>query len=611
MNRKARGIQKDGRLYDCMFELPPGIDETVKTGAKLDDTIAMLPLKVREYSFQANRIAAALQDMDGNVRRTCENIWKFLYRHIAYKPDQKGKEQVRSVWRLWSDKLGDCDCFSFFTSCVLSVLKIPHTFRVTEYSPPDYEKGTGGYQHIYVVVPDKGKEITIDAVLPEFDNEYPYLNKIDQKMDLQFLNGIDPEMLARNGGMSVDAEDLLSCQLPSNDESVGALKNFFQKAKDKVQNVTQHIKQDVKNVTQNIKQDVKKATTGVRQAVKKAGTVVSKGVHVINRINPATAALRLGILASMKLNLFGVAGQLRYAYLTDADAEKRGVNMKRFDRYKKVRTKLEKIFFNAGGKPENLKESILTGKGNQDKGVALSGFSLSGLGFSNSSSVRDIIGGEMFADEIPQDGLNGLGEPITAATVTAASGLLATIAGILKNIGNLFQKGEPGPDKDMDALDKQAGENTSPTEESGADSNSDGGADNGSDDYSNERSDESTTSDDSSSDSSSTDSGDNNTQSGGDGSTPDTGASTFFDKAKDWVVKNKTPLIVTGISAAAAIAGFVIFRKFKGKKKKKGERAETTQGVPRGTSSPHKHKSKYGGSKNDKILRDLRLSRLK
>jgi hypothetical protein len=314
------------------------------------------------------------------------------------------------------------------------------------------------------------------------------------------------------------------------------------------------------------------------------------------------------MLAAMKLNLFGVAGQLRYAYLSDAEAQKRGLNMKRFARYKKVREKIEKIFFNAGGKPENLKDSILTGKGNQDKAVTLSGFPLRGLGYNNSSSVRDIIGADMYHDEITGDTMNGLGEPITAATVAAASGILATIAGILKNIGDLFKGGEPGPDADLDQLDQQAGSSSAPTEDSSTDESTDSSTE--------RQSTDSTGTDSTSTDSTSTDStgtgdgGGDGSQSGSGDSPPGPSTGTFLDNAKAWVVKNKTPLIATGIAVGVGVTAYVLYRKFGGKKKAKGERAETTQGVPRGARS-HKTKGKSGGGKNNKILRDLRLSRLK
>ena len=582
MERKARGVKEDGAAYNCLFDPASGINESIKKSAVLDDTVAMLPEKVKEYKHQAQRIAIALCDIDKKVSKTCYNIWKFLTNNIAYQPDQKGKEQVRSVRRLWSDRIGDCDCFSFFTSCVLSVLRIPHSFRIAS-----YDQVSGSFGHVYIVVPDNGKEIIIDAVLPEFNREHPYVKIKDKEMDLEFLDGIDPELFSRNGGMSIDAEDLLSYQLPSNDESVGALKDFFNRTKEKIQSVKQDIKKDVKKVEQNIKTDVKKVGKGI-----------SKGIHVINRINPVTTALRLGLLAGMKLNLFGVAGQLRYAYLPDADAQKRGVNMARFDRFKKVRTKLEKIFFNAGGKPENLKEAILSGKGNQDKAVALSGYALSGLGFTNESPIEKIIGTQLYADETPPESLDGLGVVATAAVTAAASGILATIAGIIKNIGKLFEKGDPGSDKGLDALDQQAGDGST-TDESAPDANSD------ENNSTTRQGDAGSSTDATSTDNTTTDNTSTDNSGGDPAPTPST-----FDKVKDWVVTNKTPLIITASALAVGVTGFILYRKYAGKKKTKseGNRASEMKGVPH---SAHQKKSVKGRKSNESILRDLRLSRMK
>ena len=95
---------------------------------------------------------------------------------------------------------------------------------------------------------------------------------------------------------------------------------------------------------------------------------IHKALHVTNRVNPATALIRSGVLISMKLNLFKVAQRLKFAYLTDEQARQKEVDMSKFDRLKKVKEKLEKIFYDAGGKPENLKKAILTGKGNKNLG---------------------------------------------------------------------------------------------------------------------------------------------------------------------------------------------------------------------------------------------------
>ncbi len=581
MERKEREIREDGSGYDCLFEPASGINESIKKQASLDDTIEMLPVKVKEYKYQAKQIAMALKNIDGKISDTCYNIWRFLTNHIAYKPDQKGKEQVRSVRRLWSDKLGDCDCFSFFTSCVLSVLRIPHTFRIAS-----YDKVSGTFGHVYVVVPYNGKEITIDAVLPDFNREHPYVKIRDINMDLGFLDGIDQEPIAQNERMSYDGQDLLSCQLPkpNADGSLGSVQDIFSNTTEKIKDTTQNIKSDIHNATQNVKEDVKKT-----------GKVMDQGVHAINRINPTTAALRLGLLAGMKLNLFGVAGQLRFAYLSDDEAQKRGVNQKRFDRYKKTRERFEKIFFNAGGKPENLKEAILSGKGNQDKAVTLSDYSLSGLEFTGNNSVREIVGENLYTDEIdtePQ--LNGLGVVQTAAAVTAASGILATMAGILKNIGGLFEKGEPGADQGFDRIDEQAGKST-PSDEASTG--------NGSSERANK-----------SADSGGTDGG--NGQPDPKGTPPPKDSpptdESWTDKVKSFVDKNKTQLIVAGV-AVASLIGLWAYRKFSGKSKSKneGQRAESVDGVTRGSRGEKTPAEKRRENRNKKILDELRLSRMK
>lgn len=170
----------------------------------------------------------------------------------------------------------------------------------------------------------------------------------------------------------------------------------------------------------------------------KIGKVMAKGLNIVNKINPATTLLRVGLLASMKLNLMHVAEKLKYAYLSDAEAQKRGLNMSRYQQYKKVLEKIQKIFYGAGGNPENLRSAILTGKGNPNKEV-------SGLGdISSNSPLTVILGEEMYNTEVQTEGMQGLGEPATATAIASASATVALIAGILKNIGDIKEKILPG-----------------------------------------------------------------------------------------------------------------------------------------------------------------------
>ncbi|MCU0435927.1 MAG: hypothetical protein MUC87_20890 [Bacteroidia bacterium] len=491
MKRDWEGILENGDRYNRYFQTPPGVDETVKVNAKLDDTLAMFPVKVKEFYFQAEAIAKkVLADPQGNVLKTCFNIWNFLTKHLAYVPDEDGKEQVRSTWRLWADRKGDCDCYSFFTSCVLTQLRIPHFFRITEYDPDD------GFQHIYVVVPQKGqKDIVIDAVLKYFNYEVPYTKKIDQDMNLNFLNGVPGAKQYTNRVTAQDIQELKELVLFQNPayferkvreglpeselndlikylpedylqslNGVGdKIRNVFQSVKDKVQNTVNTVKDKVQQTANIVKDKVQNAGDKIQDAGRKVISAAKTAAHKINRVNPATTAIRLGVLQGLKLNVFQISEKLRYAYLSNEAARKLGVNEKRFSRYQKTRERLEKYFYTIGGDVANLKEAILTGRGNMDKAVSLNGFAEPRYVPGTYSPITEIIGRDMYDSEVPAQApeLAGLGIVETAAAAAAGSSILAIIAGILKNIGPLMEKGEPGADAEMDALDKAEADATS------------------------------------------------------------------------------------------------------------------------------------------------------
>jgi hypothetical protein len=567
MQRKARGVRLDGSLYDCLFDPAMGKTEVVKKGASLSDTLHLFPEYVPRYAYQAERLAAKVSDMEGDVYKTCQNIWFFLVNYIAYEPDKPGIEQIRSTNRLWADKLGDCDCFAFTTSCVLHLLKIKHKLRITQYNEKD------GFQHIYVVVSHRGKEIIIDACLERFNIEVPYINKTEVEMDLHFLNGIDPDSIARNGG-SVDAQDLLANGLFSNE--MGSIKSFIQNAGSKAKQGAQNFKQNTK------------------QTAQKAGAMVKKSLHIVNRGNPATTALRLGVLAGMKTNMFGIASNMRYAYLSDQEAQRRGLNMKRFSRMKRLREKLEKIFFSAGGKPENLKEAILTGKGNQNREVALNGYGQFLGNVTEEMQLKEILGEDMFYDE-KADSLNGLNGGLgiaTAAVVTAASGILATVAGIIKNIGDIKQGGEPGNDQAMEELESQdAGASNTPAEKQTEDSTVDDTASSG--EYQAQT--RSSEPDDTTPD--------QNMPAADGGTAPPAAEKGWGDRMKEFWDKNKTPILVVGGTLVAA--GVVwLATKYMGGQKSKGKKANTLDGAPKYKS---KGKKMYAGSKT---LRKLKMKPL-
>lgn len=150
----------------------------------------------------------------------------------------------------------------------------------------------------------------------------------------------------------------------------------------------------------------------------KGAGVTEKISDFTNRyINPATILIRNGIIASMKLNVMGVAKKLRWAYLSDAEVTSRKINRSELAKIKSKAKELQNIVVNQGGKAENLREAILTGKGNEDGKVPKG---------SNSLGYPGYIGN------------NGLGAAETAAAITAAAGVVSAIALALKNITALF-----------------------------------------------------------------------------------------------------------------------------------------------------------------------------
>lgn len=399
----------DGKGVDHLFPRAVLNERTINKNADVSHTVAFIPKVVHQTLTHTSRIAALLKGKD--LEDTCRNIWEFVYRHIAYKKDDAGYEQVRSPARAWHDRFRgvDCDDYTTFISSVLTNLKINHTLRIAKYGKPYF-------QHIYPIVPDGyGGYYALDCVVETFNYEAPYTENKDYPMELQYLEGLD------------DAPPIYGYDDAAGLAELGAILKKRAQGGGKPPQKKPLLK----------KPELKKTVAKVKATVK-------KGVHAVNRVNPATVLLRNGVLASMKLNLMGVAGKLKYSYLSDAQAQQKGLDMNRFKKLKEVRTKLEKIFHGAGGKPENLKKAILTGKGNNDKAVPVNGlYGFEEIGYYDTNTpLSQLLGPDVYYSENVEgmEGFGQLGEPVTASTIAAASGVIGSIAVLLKSIGDFLPK---------------------------------------------------------------------------------------------------------------------------------------------------------------------------
>ncbi len=436
--RKHRNI-KSGMQYDHLFPKANVDTHTVQKNAGVGDTVAFIPQVVHKTLNHTKGVANVLRGR--NDYETCRNIWHFVYNHIAYRKDKDGYEQIRSPARSWHDRRSgvDCDCYTTFISSILTNLGIRHKLRITKYSR-DY------FQHIYpIALLPNSKQVILDCVTDKFDYEVPYSEKKDYPMDLQYLNGLDN---IGNDNYLLDGSDEMA--------ELGQL--FGKKNKKKGGGFFKKIGKGLKKL------DLKKV------------------LNVVNKLNPATVALRNGVLASMKLNIGNIAKRLRWSYMTAEQAKAKGVDLDRWKRLVQAREKLEKIFYGAGGKTANFKKAIIQGKGNKDHAVhGLEGFGslhehrdgyhhygmnhkhgmhphhgLSPMhphhpinSINKHTPLRQLLGDELFFSENDVNSLGELGEPVSMAMITAASGVIAAIASTLKKIGDIFH-GKGAGSKDFD-----------------------------------------------------------------------------------------------------------------------------------------------------------------
>jgi hypothetical protein len=191
----------------------------------------------------------------------------------------------------------------------------------------------------------------------------------------------------------------------------------------------------------SLKRIGKKVGTGIKKGAKTAGKVAKKAVKAIVRFNPLSIAIRNGLLAALRLNMFGIAKKLQYAYLPDNMAAKHNIDPQKLADLKKRHAKVRKLFEGLQGKENNLRSAILKGAKQKSPDFSLTG-------------TQGLIAGLRGLGAIGELALLGnLGEPATAASVTAAAGVLAKIKSWLKPVASIFNKA-----KEKIVARKQAGQ---------------------------------------------------------------------------------------------------------------------------------------------------------
>lgn len=429
---------KDGSKFDRFFQKPKGKNILIKKRASLEDTIRLMKKVIPQTLHHTKAIAEHLKT--NNVRETLKKVWDFTFHHLQYEKDEEGKEQVRSPARTWYNrKQGvDCDCMSEFIGSILTNLNIPYALRITKYIKENGEEGE--FEHVYPIAYHNNQVIIMDTVVHQFNYEVPYSSKKDITMELEYLNGVPQN--------SFDIEAALE-EIIDNDYPADAEGLLFT--------------EDLEGLEGRAERKARKKRRKQKRARKRAerrkkGNFLKRAWNSVKKVFPATALLRAGILASMKLNVMNVASKLRFAYWAKQQAARNNMNLGKYQQLQRIKTKLETIYRRTGGNPHNLKKAILSGKGNRDRQVTLNGLGELIPVITDNDSLRTILGEELFATElydVNTDALNGLGnlgelgEPATAASVASASAVIATIAQLIQKLGNLFNKGTQQADQEI------------------------------------------------------------------------------------------------------------------------------------------------------------------
>jgi hypothetical protein len=134
----------------------------------------------------------------GSTKRSLKHVFDYLKNNIKYKIEPDTRQSIKSpaaIIATGNNGYNDCKHYSSFFGGLIDSWnrkKLPKKPIEWNYRFANYKLMSTNPHHVFVVAKDKGQEVWCDAVLPNFDQKKPYLNKIDKKpkMALYQISGI-------------------------------------------------------------------------------------------------------------------------------------------------------------------------------------------------------------------------------------------------------------------------------------------------------------------------------------------------------------------------------------------------------------------------------------
>lgn len=146
----------------------------------------------------------------GTVKEICKNLFDFCRANISYVIEGENYQTTKSPAAILAQGFGDCKHFAGFIAGILSAIsrntgrKINWKYRFASYSILNPDPG-----HVYVVVNDQGREISIDPVLKYFNDPLQPAYITDKKlknMPLYRVSGMPESM---RGQIGIDPEVII------------------------------------------------------------------------------------------------------------------------------------------------------------------------------------------------------------------------------------------------------------------------------------------------------------------------------------------------------------------------------------------------------------------
>jgi hypothetical protein len=174
------------------------IKKTLVTNQDTNDIIEALLKTHRQYKSDYDKISGYF--WTGSIIGTCQKIFDFLKNNVDYSIEPDTHQTVKSpaaiiaTSTIKNSNLGrnDCKHYSLFFAGILDSLVRKGKNINWCYRFANYKEGSRTPHHVFVVVnPQTKNEIWCDAVLDRFNEKKQYVNKIDKKMSLYSISGVE------------------------------------------------------------------------------------------------------------------------------------------------------------------------------------------------------------------------------------------------------------------------------------------------------------------------------------------------------------------------------------------------------------------------------------